>query len=167
MRRFNYFAISSVVAVTLLSFISIGSVKPSELFVGQAFPQTEIAEPHKGELVLVNFWAAYDAASRDKNVRLSMVVKKFDEKAMAGSSRLKSISISMDRFPVVFEEVVKQDGLNFSEVALEADGFQSKLAKDLKLNNQFGNFLVDEQGKIIAKDFTPEELERMLDRYLD
>ena len=73
----------------------------------------------------------------------------------------------MDRFPAVFEEVVKQDGLNFSEVALEADGFQSKLAKELKLNNQFGNFLVDEQGKIIAKDFTPEELEKMLDRYLD
>ncbi|MBP5457140.1 MAG: hypothetical protein J6Y37_11635 [Paludibacteraceae bacterium] len=167
MRRFNYFAISSVVAVTLLSFISIGSVNPSELYVGQAFPQTEIAEPHKGELVLVNFWAAYDAASRDKNVRFSTVVKKFDEKAMAGNSRLKSISISMDRFPAVFEEVVKQDGLNFSEVALEADGFQSKLAKELKLNNQFGNFLVDEQGKIIAKDFTPEELEKMLDRYLD
>ncbi|MCQ2218253.1 MAG: hypothetical protein MJZ33_07180 [Paludibacteraceae bacterium] len=167
MRRFNYFVISSVIATTLLSFMSISSVTSSGLFVGQTFPQTEMVKPGKGELVLVNFWAAYDAVSRDKNVRFSMVAKKFDEKAMAGSPRLKSLSVSMDRFPVVFEEVVKQDGLNFSEVSIETEGFQSKLAKDLKLNNRFGNFLVDEQGKIIAKDFTPEELEKMLDRYLD
>lgn len=167
MRRFNYFVISSVIATTLLSFMSISSVTSSGLFVGQQFPESGIAKPSKGELVLVNFWAAYDAESRDKNVRFSMVAKKFDEKAMAGNFRLKSLSVSMDRFPVVFEEVVKQDGLNFTEVSLETEGFHSKLAKELKLNNRFGNFLVDDQGKILAKDFTPEELERMLDRYLN
>lgn len=167
MRRFNYFIISSVVAATLLSFMSISSVTSSGLFVGQKFPQTEYAKPGKGEIVLVNFWAAYDAESRDKNVRFSTVAKRIGEKATTGSNRLKSLSISMDRFPAVFEEVVEQDGLNFTEVVLETEGFQSKLAKKLKLNNRFGSFLVDDQGRILAKDFSPEELEGMLDRYLD
>lgn len=117
--------------------------------------------------MLVNFWAAYDAASRDENIRFSMVTQKYDEKVMARNLRLKSMSVSMDRFPMVFEEVTKQDGLNFTEVTLVTDGFQSKLAKDLKLNNRFGNFLIDDEGKIIAKDFTPEEFEKMLERYLD
>ncbi|HOI27141.1 MAG TPA: thioredoxin-like domain-containing protein [Paludibacteraceae bacterium] len=167
MRRFYTFIIFSSVVGILLSFISFDSTTSSKLLVGDKFPKTELLGDNKGNLVLVNFWAAYDAESRDENVQFSSIAEKYDEKTTEEGQRLRSMSVSMDRFEKVFEEVVKQDGLRFSKVSIETEGFHSKLAKDLKLNNRFGNFLIDDQGKIIAKDFTPEELKQMLDRYLN
>ncbi|MCK9156025.1 MAG: hypothetical protein M0P12_07920 [Paludibacteraceae bacterium] len=167
MRRFYTFIIFSSVVGILLSFISFDSTTSSKLLVGDKFPKTELLGDNKGNLVLVNFWAAYDAESRDENVQFSSIAEKYDEKTTEEGQRLRSMSVSMDRFEKVFEEVVKQDGLRFSKVSIETEGFHSKLAKDLKLNNRFGNFLIDNQGKIIAKDFTPEELKQMLDRYLN
>jgi len=132
--------------------------------VGQQIP-VGLLEENKGKLVWINFWAAYDAASRNENVQFSSVIKRMEEKFVTKEQPFQSISVSMDRFESVFEEVVKQDNLSFSQVVREAEGFQSKFAKGLKLNNRFGNFLLDAQGKLIAKDLSPDELERMLSRY--
>jgi len=164
MKKVYAFIISSVVIVVLFSFTSINSLSVSRLMVGQQIPM-DLLEENKGKLVWINFWAAYDAASRNENVQFSSVIKRMEEKFVTKEQPFQSISVSMDRFESIFEEVVKQDNLSFSQIVREAEGFQSKFAKGLKLNNRFGNFLLDAQGKIIAKDLTPDELEKVLSRY--
>jgi hypothetical protein len=164
MKKVYAFITSFTVIAALFSFSSFNSVSVSRLMVGQQVPVDLLAE-NKGKLVWINFWAAYDATSRNENVQFSSVIKRMEEKFLTEDQPFQSISISMDRFESVFEEVVKQDNLSFSQVVREAEGFQSKFAKGLKLNNRFGNFLLDAQGKLIAKDLTPDELEKMLSRY--
>ena len=164
MKKVYAFIIFGVIVV-LFSFTSFSSVSVSRLMVGQQIPVTDLLGENKEKLVWINFWAAYDAASRNENVRFSFVIKKMEEKSLTKNQLLKSISISMDRFESVFEEVVKQDNLSFSQVKRESEGFQSKFAKELKLNNRFGNFLLDAQEKLIAKDLTPDELEKVLSKY--
>jgi glutathione peroxidase-family protein len=145
----------------LFSFVSFNSQSVSRLLVGQKFPEMELLEENNGELILINFWAAYDAASRDENVQFSSLMKKIK----GSKPSFKSISVSMDKYESIFEEVVKQDNLDFSEIKREPKGFESKLAKDLKLNKNFGNFLVNSQGRIIAKDLSPDELQQILSKY--
>ena len=164
MKKVYAFAISSIVIVVLFSFTSFNSLSVSRLMVGQQIP-VDLLEENKGKMVWINFWAAYDAASRNENVQFSSVIKRMEEKSVTKEQPFQSISVSMDRFESVFEEVVKQDNLSFSQVVREAEGFQSKFARGLKLNNRFGNFLLDAQGKLIAKDLTPDELEKMLSKY--
>ena len=164
MKKVYAFILSSIVIVVLFSFTSFNSLSVSRLMVGQQIP-VGLLEENKGKLVWINFWAAYDAASRNENVQFSSVIKRMEEKFVTKEQPFQSISVSMDRFESVFEEVVKQDNLSFSQVVREAEGFQSNFAKGLKLNNRFGNFLLDAQGKLIAKDLSPDELERMLSRY--
>ena len=164
MKKVYAFITSFTVIAALFSFSSFNSVPDSKLMAGQQIPVDLLVE-NRGKLVWINFWAAYDAASRNENVRFSSVIKRMEEKILTNDQPFQSISISMDKFESVFEEVVKQDNLSFSQVMREAEGFQSKFAKGLKLNNRFGNFLLDAQGKLIAKDLTPDELEKMLSRY--
>ena len=164
MKKVYAFIIFGVIVV-LFSFTSFSSMSVSRLMVGQQIPVVDLLEESNGKLVWINFWAAYDAASRNENVQFSSVIRRMEEKSLTKNQLLKSISISMDRFESVFEEVVKQDNLSFSQVMRESEGFQSKFAKELKLNNRFGNFLLDAQGKLIAKDLTPDELEKVLSRY--
>ena len=162
MKKVYAFIISSALIAVLFSFSSFNSTSVSRLMVGQQVPVTNLLEENKGKLVWINFWAAYDAASRNENVQFSSVIKRVGESSFTKNQSLKSISISMDRFESIFEEVVKQDNLSFSQVMREPEGFQSEFARKLKLNNRFGNFLLDAQGKLIAKDLTPDELEKIL-----
>jgi len=165
MKKIYAFVISCAVIAVLFSFTSFNSTSFSRLMVGQQIHLPDFLEGNKGELVWINFWAAYDATSRSENVQFSSVIKRMEEKTLTQNRSFKSISISMDRFESVFEEVVKQDNLSFSQVMRESEGFQSEFAKKLKLNNRFGNFLLNAQGKLIAKDLTPDELEKMLSEY--
>ncbi|MCQ2207527.1 MAG: thioredoxin family protein [Paludibacteraceae bacterium] len=108
--------------------------------------------------VLINFWASYDAASREENIRFSEVLKKYDCEALG----LSSVSVSLDDYDSLFNEVVKNDNLQFSRIYREKKGFSSELAKEFKLNHKFGNFLIDQNGKIIEKNITPEDLAKRL-----
>lgn len=108
--------------------------------------------------VLINFWASYDAASREENVRFSEVMKQYDCEAMG----ISSVSVSLDDYESLFKEVVKNDNLQFTKIYREKEGFKSELAKEFKLNHKFGNFLIDENGKIIEKNITPEDLAKRL-----
>ncbi len=168
MKKSYAFIISSTLIVAFFSFSSLNPASVSRLMVGQQVSITnflaDFPDKNKDELVWINFWAAYDAASRNENVQFSAVIKKA-ENSLKEKQSFKSVSISMDRFESIFEEVVKQDKLNFSQVLREPDGFQSELAKKLRLNKRFGNFLFNAQGKLIAKDLTPDELERELSKY--
>ena len=165
MKKIYSFIISFIVIGVLFSFSSFKSVFVSRLMVGQQVLTTDLLGENEGELVWINFWAVYDAASRNENVRFSSVIKKMEEKSLTEKHSFRSVSISMDRFESIFEEVVKQDDLNFSQIMRESEGFQSEFAKRLKLNNRFGNFLLNAQGKLIAKDLTPDELEKILGKY--
>lgn len=108
---------------------------------------------NNNKITFVNFWAAYDAKSREENVRFSQVIKKYDRQ-----KKIKSISISLDNYENIFKEIVRKDQLNFSKIIRTDNGLNSKIAKNFKLDDNFGNFLIDKKGKIIAKNISPEQL---------
>ena len=156
MKRFFVLVISVAAIGFLFSFGSSNSSSFSKWMVGQKVSIKDLlGEESESDWYLINLWAVYDAASRDENVRFSTVIQKLN----ANNHSIKSISVSMDKYESIFEEVIKQDGLNFSEIRREPDGFRSKFAKAMKLNSKFGSFLIDGNGKIVAKKIVPEELE--------
>jgi hypothetical protein len=107
---------------------------------------------HAGRYTLVNFWAAYDAASRIRNIRLCRRADSLD------STRIVLLSISMDENASVFAETLKTDGLK-ADRQWFAGPQRDLLRKKYGLkNNRFGNFLIDDRGIIVATDLTPEQL---------
>ncbi len=49
-----------------------------------------------------------------------------------------------------------------SQEFYEISGTGSKIYKDFKLNERFLNYLIDENGVIIAMNITPEDLKTIL-----
>jgi thiol-disulfide isomerase/thioredoxin len=135
MKKGYAFIISLAVIAAFFSFSSLNINSVSRLMIGQQIPVTDFFNDFPDEtgkgLVWINFWASYDAASRDENVRFSAVVKRVGESYSTKNQSFKSISISMDKFEGIFEEVVRQDNLNFSQIHREPEGFQSEFAKKL------------------------------------
>lgn len=160
MNRFYSIVIALTIVGISLSFVTFGPATEKGLRIGEKVTNEKCVP--KGKYAFVNFWAAYNAESREENVRFSEVIKRFEACSNNKGESIKSVSVSMDAYESIFEEIVKKDRLSFSDVYREAGGFDSQLAKDFKLGNQFGNFLIDAQGRLVAKDITPDEFERML-----
>lgn len=164
MNRFYSIVIALAIVGVSLSFVTFGPAAKKGLRIGEEITDKRFV-PDTEKYALVNIWAAYNAESREENVRFSEVIKRFDACNDNKGASIKSVSVSMDVYESIFEEIVKKDCLSFSDIYRETRGFDSQLAKDFKLdNNQFGNFLIDAQGRLVAKNITPEMLEEMLNK---
>lgn len=111
---------------------------------------------HSGRYTLLHFWAAYDAESRARNVQLANVVKKFspDEIAM--------LSVSFDREESIFTETVKADKLDAHNQFWNGQGKLSEVYRKYGLKHGFRNFLIDDNGVIIATNVSAKQLPGLL-----
>ncbi len=111
-----------------------------------------------GRYTLLNFWAAYDAESRARNVRLANEISKF------APGKIAFRSISLDEKESIFSETVKIDKLDRSTQYQERAGKKSALYEKYGLEKGFKSFLIDDKGVIIAADVTPERLTEIMER---
>ncbi|RHJ91412.1 thioredoxin family protein [Parabacteroides bouchesdurhonensis] len=111
---------------------------------------------HSGRYTLLNFWAAYDAESRVRNVLLSNEINKL------GSDKIAMYSVSLDEKSSVFMETVKADKLDLSTQFHDELGKASEVYRKYNLKKGFKNFLIDDKGVIIAANVTPEKLTEVL-----
>ena len=111
-----------------------------------------------GRYTLLNFWAAYDAESRVRNVQLTNEVNKL------GLDKISMCSISMDEKESIFTETVKIDKLDFTTQFHDRLGKKSEVYKKYHLQKGFKNFLIDDKGVIIAANVTPDRLTEVLEK---
>ena len=104
---------------------------------------------HSGRYTLLNFWATYDAESRNEVNKLS-------------SDKIAMYSISLDEKESIFTETVKADKLEGTKQFHEELGRKSELFGKYNLQKGFCNFLIDDKGVIIAANVAPEDLTKVL-----
>lgn len=167
MRNLKYLLIA-VVAITSLSLITARTSRLSEsINPGDPIPdiknlenvsgETMSLSDLKGQKVLVNFWAAYDANSRRDNILLSKLTGDED-------SPIKMVSVSFDKSKSVFEKTVTVDEVDESCQYYVQANTHSALVERYKLEQGFKNFLVDEDGKILEVNLSPEKLSQHITR---
>lgn len=118
---------------------------------------SESLQAAKGNYVLVNFWASYDAESHIANIQLANVSKRWNDAGMGDS--LCFISVSLDRFESVSSQTIVRDGLSEGVYLTLTDGFDGSVARNLELKeDEFVNFLLDPKGVIVGKNMKKDEI---------
>lgn len=110
---------------------------------------------YKGKKIVVNFWATYHAQSRASNVQLCNYLQNSD-------SDVEFVSVAFDENRNVVERTLMLDRLENISQFYEISGTGSEIYKDLNLNEGFRNYLIDENGVIIAMNITPKDLKTIL-----
>ena len=108
----------------------------------------------KGKYVLLSFWASYDAQSRMQNVSLSNVLR--------SSRNVEMVSVSFDEYQSIFKETVRKDQIVTPTCFVETKGESSGIFKKYRLGRGFTNYLLDDNGVIIAKNISAAELSAYL-----
>ena len=113
-----------------------------------------IAE-NMGKYTLLEFWASWCKGCREEHPELIKVYEKNKEKGF------KVIGISGDNLEEDWMKAVEKDKLPWLNLR-DPDGRESIVQYQYGILYLPNNFLIDQVGKIIAKDVKPEELEKIL-----
>lgn len=135
--------------------LNVGDIAPDFKIQSMSDEQHELSNL-KGKYVLLSFWASYDAQSRMQNASLSNVLR------AASNQNVEMVSVSFDEYRSVFEETIRKDQIVTPVCFVETDGENSDLFKQYRLGRGFTNYLLDDNGVIIAKNISAAELSAYL-----
>ena len=138
--------------------LNVGDIAPDfkiqSMSAGQ--PLAELSDM-KGKYVLLSFWASYDAHSRMQNASLSNVLR-----SASRNENVEMVSVSFDEYQSICKETVRKDQIVTPTCFVETKGESSGLFKKYRLGRGFTNYLLDENGVIIAKNISAAELSAYL-----
>ena len=143
-----------------VSGLSIGEYAPD--FVISDDASNDMDSVHRrlsslrGNCVLVNFWATYDAPSRIRNIELSRALNSVD-----AQGKIEFVSVSFDEYASIFRETIRRDGIVGASF-VDTAGEKSKIFRKYELKGGLTNYLLDENGMIIAKNISVAELSSYL-----
>lgn len=145
------------------SLISQVASKKS-LAIGKMAPEIALENPDgevitlsslRGKYVLIDFWAAWCGPCRRENPNVVRVYNEY------GGEKFEILGVSLDKTRDKWLGAIAQDGLPWLHVS-DLKFWRSQAAQDYQVNAIPATFLIDPEGKIIAKNLRGASLEAKL-----
>jgi len=138
--------------------LNVGDIAPDfKIATMSAEQSTQHLSKMKGKYVLLSFWASYDAQSRMQNASLSNALRSTSQ-----NNNVEMVSVSFDEYQSIFEETIRKDQIVTPTCFVETKGESSGIFKKYRLGRGFTNYLLDDNGVIIAKNISAAELSAYL-----
>jgi peroxiredoxin len=109
----------------------------------------------RGKYVLVDFWASWCKPCRQENPNVVAAFRKFNKKNFT------VLGVSLDRAREPWLQAINDDQLSWTHVS-DLKYWNNEVAQKYKIQSIPQNYLIDPNGKIIAKNLRGEELQSRL-----
>ncbi len=132
--------------------------------IGDEAPEIALADTNgtpvnlsslKGKVVLLDFWASWCRPCRMENPNVVRLYKAYKDNGFT------VYSVSLDNSKDQWKGAIRKDQLTWSHVS-DLQGWSSSAAKTYKVTSIPHTFLIDADGKIVAKNLRGEDLEKAL-----
>ncbi|MCU4155346.1 TlpA family protein disulfide reductase [Carboxylicivirga sp. A043] len=129
----------------------------TELIDGTPFNLKDL----QGKMVLLNFWASYDAQSRMNNYYLNALHETYQTQNFHNGQEFVVVSISLDRFKAPLNLAIEQDEtMGFMHIC-NFMGANGSISKMYNIKEPI-NILIDGEGRIVNKDVEYSTIEKSL-----
>ena len=110
---------------------------------------------YRGKYVLLDFWASWCGPCREENPAVVLAYKKYHNKGF------EILGVSLDQNEQSWKKAIRIDKLTWTHVS-DLKYWNNAVAKVYGVQGVPQNFLIDPQGKIIARGLRGEELDKQL-----
>lgn len=138
--------------------LNIGDVAPELKFKNPDGKEVSLSSL-RGKAVLIDFWASWCRPCRIENPNVVQAYKKFSGKGF------EIYGVSLDKSKDAWVNAIQQDGLDWVNVS-DLGGWNSAGAATYGVNSIPGNFLLDANGVIVAKNLRGANLHAELQKLL-
>ncbi len=109
----------------------------------------------RGKFVLIDFWASWCGPCRAENPNVVKVYKQYKNK------NFEIFGVSLDRDKVSWMDAIKKDGLEWTHVS-DLKFWNSEVVPLYAIDGIPATYLIDREGKVIAKNLRGAALEEKL-----
>jgi peroxiredoxin len=141
-----------------LKNVQVGQQAPDFTIPALDGGQIKLAD-FKGKYVLLDFWASWCMPCRQENPNVVKAYNTYKNKNFT------ILGISLDKDAIAWKKAIADDGLTWSHAG-ELKDFEGEVVRQYQINAIPSSFLLDPNGKIIAKNLRGEELDAFLKKTL-
>lgn len=172
MRLVKLTAVLAMVGFGFLSFINETSEPAIGLKIGDRAPSINtslisgvdfVSTDFEGQMVLIDFWASYDAGSRIGNHTKATLIDQYKDQSFLKGEGLTIVSISLDRFKNPLVKAIETDKMDYPYHICDYNGRESKLVSTFKAQDH-RKILVDGVGRIVAVSTSMDDISSTLQR---
>lgn len=145
--------------------IKIGERAPELVFESPEGEKISLSSL-RGQMVLVDFWAAWCSPCRQENPNLVKTYKRFKDKEFMNGNGFTVYGVSLDRRMEDWVAAIEKDGLVWESHVSDLKGWKSVPAAQYGVMAIPANFLIDGDGIIVAKSLRGEFLDNKLKELL-
>ncbi len=115
----------------------------------------------RGKIVLLDFWASWCGPCRKEHPNLVKAYNKYHKKG------LEIFSVSLDGNINQWKKAIEKDGLVWENQASDLMKWKSPVNQEFNVRSIPANFILDKDGKILAKNLRGAMLDKKLDELFD
>ena len=145
--------------------IGIGNKAP-ELIGTSPKGETIKLSDTKGQLVLLDFWAAWCGPCRRENPNVVEAYNNYKDKKFTTGDGFTVFGVSLDRTADAWKKAIADDKLSWPYHISDLKYWNSKHAAIYGIRSIPSNFLIDSNGTILARNLRGPALEAALEKYL-
>ena len=145
--------------------IHIGQRAPDLVFESPAGEKISLSSL-RGQMVLIDFWAAWCGPCRRENPNLVHTYRQYIDKEFVNGSGFTIYSVSLDKRKENWTAAIEKDSLEWESHVSDLKGWQSAPAIEYEVRSIPANTLIDGNGIIVSVGLRGHYLEDKLKELL-